>query len=74
VGTVSNILQLLKLPDGTIKVLVEGGFRAAVDYVNDEGDFTVAGVREIESDEPEGEEARGVAAHDHLATSRSTST
>ena len=31
VGTVSNILQLLKLPDGTIKVLVEGGFRAAVD-------------------------------------------
>ena len=24
VGTVSNILQLLKLPDGTIKVLVEG--------------------------------------------------
>ena len=28
VGTVSNILQLLKLPDGTIKVLVEGGYRA----------------------------------------------
>src|SRR5210317_204262 len=30
VGTVSNILQLLKLPDGTIKVLVEGGERAKV--------------------------------------------
>ena len=30
VGTVSNILQLLKLPDGTIKVLVEGSYRAAV--------------------------------------------
>ncbi len=30
VGTVSNILQLLKLPDGTIKVLVEGGRRAKV--------------------------------------------
>jgi ATP-dependent Lon protease len=60
VGTVSNILQLLKLPDGTIKVLVEGSFRAAVDYVNDEGDFTAAGVREIESDEPEGEEAQGL--------------
>ena len=27
VGTVSNILQLLKLPDGTIKVLVEGGYQ-----------------------------------------------
>ena len=56
VGTVSNILQLLKLPDGTIKVLVEGGFRAAVDHVDDQGDFAVAGVREIVSDDiPEDE-------------------
>lgn len=56
VGTVSNILQLLKLPDGTIKVLVEGGFRAAVDAVDDEGEFAVASVREIVSDDiPEGE-------------------
>ena len=30
VGTLSNILQLLKLPDGTIKVLVEGAKRAAI--------------------------------------------
>ncbi len=30
VGTVSTILQLLKLPDGTVKVLVEGGRRAAI--------------------------------------------
>jgi ATP-dependent Lon protease len=30
VGTVSTILQLLKLPDGTVKVLVEGGRRARV--------------------------------------------
>ncbi len=56
VGTVSNILQLLKLPDGTIKVLVEGGYRASVDSVNDEGRFTIAAVREIVSDEiPESE-------------------
>ncbi len=60
VGTVSNILQLLKLPDGTIKVLVEGGFRAAVDFVNDDGSFTVAGVREIEGDEPDEEESEGL--------------
>ncbi|WOJ95850.1 endopeptidase La [Congregibacter brevis] len=60
VGTVSNILQLLKLPDGTIKVLVEGGFRAAVDFVNDDGEFTVAGVREIEADEPDEDEAEGL--------------
>jgi len=31
VGTVATILQLLKLPDGTVKVLVEGGERAMVD-------------------------------------------
>ena len=30
VGTISTILQLLKLPDGTVKVLVEGGARAIV--------------------------------------------
>ena len=51
VGTVSNILQLLKLPDGTIKVLVEGGFRAVVDSVDDDGSFAVAGVREVVSDD-----------------------
>ena len=51
VGTVSNILQLLKLPDGTIKVLVEGGYRAAVDTVDDDERFAVAGVREIVSDD-----------------------
>ena len=56
VGTVSNILQLLKLPDGTIKVLVEGEFRAAIEAMNDEGDYTVAHVRQIESDELPDEE------------------
>jgi len=60
VGTVSNILQLLKLPDGTIKVLVEGGFRAAVDHVNDDGVFTLAGVREIEADDVPEDEAKGL--------------
>ncbi|WP_317929214.1 endopeptidase La [Halioxenophilus sp. WMMB6] len=37
IGTVSSVLQLLKLPDGTVKVLVEGGDRARVLAV-DEGD------------------------------------
>jgi ATP-dependent Lon protease len=60
VGTVSNILQLLKLPDGTIKVLVEGGYRAAVDSVNDEGQFAIAGVREIVSDPIPDEEVEGL--------------
>ncbi len=36
VGTLGNILQMLKLPDGTIKVLVEGGARVRVAQVRDE--------------------------------------
>jgi ATP-dependent Lon protease len=51
IGTVSNILQLLKLPDGTIKVLVEGSYRAVVDNVDDEGLFSKAEVREILSED-----------------------
>ena len=50
VGTVSNILQLLKLPDGTIKVLVEGSYRAAVLAIDDDEQFAVASVRQIEAD------------------------
>jgi len=34
VGTLASILQLLKLPDGTVKVLVEGAERALIDRVN----------------------------------------
>ena len=41
IGTVASILQMLKLPDGTVKVLVEGDFRASVSEVYDtEGYFT----------------------------------
>src|SRR5580765_4418604 len=35
IGCVSNILQMLKLPDGTVKVLVEGGSRAHIKEVVD---------------------------------------
>ncbi len=35
VGCISTILQLLKLPDGTVKVLVEGQQRAAVNRIED---------------------------------------
>jgi len=42
IGTLSTILQLLKLPDGTIKVLVEGATRAKVDKVYDEEVFYTA--------------------------------
>jgi ATP-dependent Lon protease len=42
VGTVSNILQLLKLPDGTVKVLVEGGQRARIERFVELDDFFAA--------------------------------
>lgn len=35
IGTIASVLQLLKLPDGTVKVLVEGGERARIDEVDD---------------------------------------
>ncbi len=39
IGTMGNILQLLKLPDGTIKVLVEGGSRLLVDSLMADEDY-----------------------------------
>ncbi|TCS64118.1 endopeptidase La [Varunaivibrio sulfuroxidans] len=39
VGTISTVLQLLKLPDGTVKVLVEGGQRARIKRFADNPDF-----------------------------------
>ncbi|TNC85132.1 MAG: endopeptidase La [Thalassolituus sp.] len=38
-GTMATILQLLKLPDGTVKVLVEGDVRAHLDGLTDAGDM-----------------------------------
>lgn len=45
VGTVATILQLLKLPDGTVKVLVEGQHRAVIDEVVDAGRYLIATVQ-----------------------------
>jgi len=39
VGTIATVLQLLKLPDGTVKVLVEGNRRAKIDYFVDNEEF-----------------------------------
>ena len=44
VGTLSNILQLLKLPDGTVKVLVEGAERSLVDQFHDVDNCLLASV------------------------------
>ena len=47
-GTVSNLLQLIKLPDGTMKVLVEGIKRCKIDKLIEEDTYTKARVAEIE--------------------------
>ncbi|TYT25430.1 endopeptidase La [Luteimonas viscosa] len=60
IGTLAQVLQLLKLPDGTIKVLVEGVSRVTVSQVR-EVDGTLAGVghvvEPVESREPREVEA-----------------
>ena len=47
VGCVSSILQMLKLPDGTVKVLVEGVQRANTHSISDNGEYFVAEVTPV---------------------------
>ncbi len=51
VGTLATILQLLKLPDGTVKVLIEGEQRASIARLDFEGAFIVADVATV-AEEP----------------------
>ncbi|OOG56255.1 endopeptidase La [Rhodanobacter sp. C03] len=48
VGTLAGVLQLLKLPDGTVKVLVEGQSRVSVEDYREEGGMLTARSRLIE--------------------------
>ncbi|HPE49578.1 MAG TPA: LON peptidase substrate-binding domain-containing protein, partial [Hyphomonas sp.] len=47
-GTIATILQLLKLPDGTVKVLVEGKSRAQLRHLHDRGDYFEAEVEIVD--------------------------
>ena len=60
IGTVATILQLLKLPDGTVKVLVEGLYRAEVEDIEDEGSYLSANVQRLESKALQPNEAEGM--------------
>jgi ATP-dependent Lon protease len=51
VGTAANVLQLLKLPDGTVKVLVEGRARARIEHYTAREEFYEASAEIL--DEPE---------------------
>ena len=56
VGTVSTILQLLKLPDGTVKVLVEGGRRAKISSFKETEAYFEAQVEELPDQEGDAKE------------------
>ena len=47
IGVVATVLQLLKLPDGTVRVLVEGGERARLNRLETSGDHVLAEVETI---------------------------
>ncbi len=56
IGTVATILQLIRLPDGTVKVLVEGLDRAKIKSVNYEDDYVTANVSVLAGEEPSAKE------------------
>ena len=51
VGTLGNILQMLKLPDGTVKVLVEGKSRCIIEKINSSDEFIDAKIKLLKDEE-----------------------
>jgi len=60
VGTVANILQLLRLPDGTVKVLVEGSYRAKLTAVRDGEEYLTAHAEELAAEVIESREGEAL--------------
>lgn len=61
IGTLASVLQLLKLPDGTVKVLVEGVERAKVRQYTDRADYYEADAEVLADDQGERVEAEAMA-------------
>jgi ATP-dependent Lon protease len=61
VGTVAQVLQLLKLPDGTVKVLVEGVERAKIEGYSERTDFFEAKTRMLASELGDAQETEALA-------------
>ena len=61
VGTVASVLQLLKLPDGTVKVLVEGGARAKIAAYTQNEDFFEAHGELLDESGDDGEDVEALA-------------
>ena len=53
VGTVATILQMLKLPDGTVKVLVEGMQRASVKEFTETEEYFIANIEYLQAEQEE---------------------
>ncbi len=60
VGVVATVLQLLKLPDGTVKVLVEGKHRAAIVGFTEQTDYYEARVSDVLEEGGEAHEAEAL--------------
>ena len=60
IGSIANILQMLKLPDGTVKVLVEGTQRAKVLRIFDDKSHLDAEIQPVPIDEEIGHEAEAM--------------
>jgi ATP-dependent Lon protease len=56
VGVIAQVLQLLKLPDGTVRVLVEGQTRARLSALEDVGAYLLAEVEPVEAETVAGSE------------------
>ena len=61
VGTLANVLQLLKLPDGTVKVLVEGGPRARIKRYTTNANYYEAEVERITEEQGSEDEIEALA-------------
>ncbi|TNE60374.1 MAG: endopeptidase La [Alphaproteobacteria bacterium] len=61
IGTIASVLQLLKLPDGTVKVLVEGGARARVKQYTDNTEFYQAEAEFLTEEHDAGDEVEALA-------------
>ncbi len=61
IGTVANVLQLLKLPDNTVKVLVEGQQRARIEGYTDREEYFEAAAHPIEDAETDAAEIEALA-------------
>lgn len=56
IGTTAKVMQLLRLPDGTVKVLVEGSKRARLDKIEEAEGFDLGSITEVQLEEEKKDE------------------